>query len=117
MCELLTIATCEFRIEDIFAYTNFWKMLNHVTQKYGFPKPQFRGFMADEDNANWIVVCTMYFGGPKNEVPIKRRVVFVIGSRAWFAIHSNVFTHLPTKNTSLFVENGGMLLFQCTWEL
>lgn len=71
--ELMTIATCEFMVEDRFAQAEFWKMLNDVVQKCGFAKPEFRGFMADEANANWLAIRTVYFGGPKNIKPSKER--------------------------------------------
>ena len=73
MRELLTIATCEFRVEDRCAQIEFWKMLNTVVQQSGFPIPEFRGFMADEANANWIAVRTVYFGGAKKTQPDKER--------------------------------------------
>lgn len=47
--ELLTIATCEFKVQDQLAQVQFWKMLNAQMVANGFPLPEFRGFMLDED--------------------------------------------------------------------
>ncbi|MCO5593948.1 hypothetical protein L7F22_047967 [Adiantum nelumboides] len=57
--ELLTIATCKFTVENKHAQVEFWRMLNSVVQDQGFEKPNFKNFMADEANANWIAVKTL----------------------------------------------------------
>ena len=46
------MAICEFTMENKHAQIEFWKMLNGVVTNEGFEKPEFRGFMADEANAN-----------------------------------------------------------------
>ena len=48
-------------------------MLNDQMMQNGFPLPQFRGFMFDEAQQNWIAVRTVYFGGPNNKVEEKER--------------------------------------------
>lgn len=69
--ELLTIATCEFKVEDTHAQEEFWNLLNRIVKEGGFEKPEFRGFMADEASANWNAVCNVYYHGKK--MPNKER--------------------------------------------
>jgi len=33
-----------------------WTKLNEMMLKHGFPKPNFKGFMADNAQANWNMV-------------------------------------------------------------
>ena len=67
------IAVCEMKEEDTTAQILFWEMMNEVMLNNGHPLADFRGFMADEANANWIAVRTVYFGGAKNKSPSKER--------------------------------------------
>lgn len=71
--ELQTLAICEFKVEDTEAQVLFWEMLNRVMEKHGFPKAQFKGFMADEAQANWRAVRTVFNGGPENRMEDQER--------------------------------------------
>jgi len=37
-----------------------WTKLNEMMLKHGFPKPNFKGFMADSAQTNWNVVKIVY---------------------------------------------------------
>lgn len=64
--EMQTIAIGDFKVEDTEAQTLFWTLLNNVMKKEGYKKPEFKGFMADEAQANWRAIRTVYNGGPDN---------------------------------------------------
>jgi hypothetical protein len=40
-----------------------WTKLNEMMMKYGFLKPNFKGFMADGAQANWNMVIIIYGSG------------------------------------------------------
>lgn len=69
----MTIATCKFKVEDTKSQICFWEMVNGVMEKKGFLPPEFHGFMADEAQANWRAICTIYNGGPDNVLKGKER--------------------------------------------
>lgn len=56
MQDLLTIATCEMKEEDMEAQCLFWESINDVMLKNKCEKADFFGFMADEAQANWNAV-------------------------------------------------------------
>src|SRR6202161_3696409 len=69
---IMTIVCCDFQSEDKDAQVLFWHNLNHVMSRHGFPKPHFKGFMADRAQANWNAVRIVYASGdPK--VPMDGR--------------------------------------------
>jgi hypothetical protein len=51
-CRVMTIAVCVMQSEDAVAQSVFWKNLNDVMAKHGIPEPMFKGFMADNAQAN-----------------------------------------------------------------
>ena len=62
----MVIATCESKEEDAESQIIFWRQLNSVMQRLGYPQPEFADFMADKVVANWTAICTVYNGGPHN---------------------------------------------------
>ena len=67
MQELLTIATCEMKEEDMEAQCLFWDSLNEVMEKNGCEPPaDFCGFMADEAQANWNAIRHVFNNGKDN---------------------------------------------------
>ena len=64
--EMQTIAIGDFKVEDTQAQSLFWMLLNQVMEREGYKKAQFKGFMADEAQANWRAVRTIFNGGPNN---------------------------------------------------
>lgn len=73
MQELLSIATCEMKEEDTGAQILFWEMLNAVMERSGHNNADFCGFMADEAQANWRAVRTVYNGGADNVMSGRER--------------------------------------------
>lgn len=71
MQELLTVATCEMKEEDMDAQCLFWRCINDVVGNHGFDKPDFYGFMADEAQANWNALREVYNEG-KNNIMVGR---------------------------------------------
>jgi hypothetical protein len=59
-CKMLTIAICDVQFEDIEAQQLMWTKLNEMMLKHKFPKPDFKGFMADNTRANWNTVTIVY---------------------------------------------------------
>jgi hypothetical protein len=37
-----------------------WRKLNQVMFRFGLANPNFKGFIADNAQANWNVVCIVY---------------------------------------------------------
>ena len=64
--EMQTIAIGDFKVEDTEAQTLFWMLLNRVMEREGYNNAEFKGFMADEAQANWRAVRTVFNGGPNN---------------------------------------------------
>lgn len=64
--EMQTIAIGDFKVEDTESQILFWTLLNMVMEKEGYKKACFKGFMADEAQANWRAVRTVFNGGPEN---------------------------------------------------
>ena len=60
---VMTIACCDFQLEDRDAQIIFWKNLNHIMIRHGIPSPQFQGFMGNSAQANWNAVRIVYGGG------------------------------------------------------
>ncbi len=48
------------QFEDTKVQPIMWKKLNNTMFKHGFPKPNFKGFMVDNMQANWNVVIIVY---------------------------------------------------------
>ncbi len=46
-CQVMTIAICDMQFKDTKAQQIMWTKLNETILKHGFPKPNFKGFMAD----------------------------------------------------------------------
>jgi hypothetical protein len=51
-CKMLTITICDMQCKDIEAQQLMWTKLNETMLKHKFPKPNFKGFMADNTQAN-----------------------------------------------------------------
>ena len=71
-CKVLTVAICDMQSEDHIAQILFWENLNKVMANNGVPNVNFKGFMADSAQANWMAVRRVYGSGdPK--VPMEDR--------------------------------------------
>jgi len=46
-CKVLTIMVCDMQFDDIEVQRLMWTKLNEMMLKHEFPKPNFKGFMAD----------------------------------------------------------------------
>ena len=66
-CRVMTIATCDMQSEDTEAQLVFWKNLNLVMEINGVAAPNFKGFMADNAQANWNAVRILYGNGNKED--------------------------------------------------
>ena len=66
-CKVMTIACCDMQSEDAVAQTLFWENLNKVMADNGVHNVNFKGFMADSAQANWIAVRKVYGSGNPNE--------------------------------------------------
>lgn len=59
--------------EDTEAQILFWEMLNIVMKRSGHDHADFHGFMADEAQANWRAVRTVYNRGADNVMSGRER--------------------------------------------
>jgi hypothetical protein len=46
-CKTFTIVVCDMQFKDTEAQQIMWTRLNEMMLQHGFPKPNFKGFMAD----------------------------------------------------------------------
>jgi hypothetical protein len=51
-CKVLTITICDMQFENIKVQQLIWTKLNETMLKHGFPKLNFKGFMANNAQAN-----------------------------------------------------------------
>lgn len=71
-CKVMTIVVCDMQSEDTQSQCLLWNALNRVMAKHGVPATNFKGFMADNAQANWNDVRQVYgTGDPK--VPLQNR--------------------------------------------
>ena len=83
-CKVLTIACCDMQSEDARAHIVFWEILNVVMLENGVPNVNFKGFMADNAQANWIAVRKIYEDGdPLFPSRVASLYVFFIGLPIW----------------------------------
>ena len=71
-CKVMTIAVCDMQLEDCTPQVLFWRNLNSVVQRHGVDDIQFKGFMADNAQANWNAVQIVYGGGDPT-IPMEER--------------------------------------------
>jgi hypothetical protein len=57
---VLTIAVYDMQFENIRVQWLMWTKLNEMMSKHRFPKPNFKGFMANNTQAKWNVVKIVY---------------------------------------------------------
>ncbi len=62
-CKMLTIMVCDMQFEDTKAQQLMWTKLNEMMLKHMFPKPNFKGFMANNAQANWNIVKIVSVSG------------------------------------------------------
>ena len=75
--QVMTISCCDFQSEDKDAQVLFWQNLNHVIARHDIQHPIFIGFMADNAQTNWNVVCIVYgLGDPKIPTEGRERTCF-----------------------------------------
>jgi len=58
--KMLTITICDMQFEDTETQRLMWTKLNETMLKHGFPKPNFKGFMANNAQTNWNMVIIIY---------------------------------------------------------
>jgi hypothetical protein len=57
---MLIIAVCDMHSKDTEVQQLMWIKLNEMMLKHGFPKPNFKGFMVNNTQANWNMVKIVY---------------------------------------------------------
>jgi hypothetical protein len=62
-CHVMTITKCDMQLEDATAQSVLWKNLNAILARHGVPEPKFKGFMADNAQANWNAIRVIYGSG------------------------------------------------------
>ncbi len=60
-CKMMTIAICDMQSEDTKAQQIMWTKFNETILKHGFPKLNFKGFMAISTQVNWNVIRIVYY--------------------------------------------------------
>ncbi len=59
-CKVIIITICDMQFEDTKVQQIMWTKLNETMLKHGFPKPNFKGFMANGAEANWNAIKIIY---------------------------------------------------------
>jgi hypothetical protein len=62
-CRVMTIAICDMQSKDAAAQSVLWKNLNVVLAKHGIPERKFKGFKADNAQANWNAIWVIFRSG------------------------------------------------------
>jgi len=52
-CKLMTIVVCDMQFEDTKTQQIMWTKLNEMMLKHKFPKPNFKGFMANSTTTHY----------------------------------------------------------------
>ncbi len=55
-CKVMIITICDMQFKDTKSQCVLWQNLNKVMVNNGVLNPNFKGFMADNTQANWNVV-------------------------------------------------------------
>ena len=86
----MIIAICEMKEKDTYAQVLFWSKLNEVMANCGHPHVDFKGFMANEVDANWRAICTVFNGGPENVMQDRERSCLFHGNRVCKYTHPSM---------------------------
>jgi hypothetical protein len=62
-CKVMTIAVCDMQSEDTKVQCIMWRELNDLMAKNGIENTNFKGFMADNAQANWNADRIVYGSG------------------------------------------------------
>ncbi len=58
--KMLAIDVCDMQFDEIEVQQLMWIKLNETMLKHKFPKPNFKGFMANNAQANWNILKIVY---------------------------------------------------------
>jgi hypothetical protein len=58
--KVMTIAICDRESKDTKVQQIMWTKLNETMLKHEFPKPNYKGFMANKAQANWNAIKIVY---------------------------------------------------------
>ncbi len=67
-------------------------------QKYGFPKPNFKGFMVDNVQANWNVVQIVYGYGDSYVRMVDKECTYLFHENHSLNKHTNQLIRLELQN-------------------
>ncbi len=59
-CKVMTIVVCDMQFEETKVQQIMWTKFNEMKQKHDFPKSNFKGFMANNTQANWNAIKIVY---------------------------------------------------------
>lgn len=102
--EMQTIAIGDFKVEDTESQILFWTLLNMVMEKEGYKKACFKGFMADEAQANWRAQFLME--ALKMSWLEERGLAPFIGRKACSIMQKNAFPLIAKRSSSHDVVHG-----------
>ncbi len=64
--KMMTIVVCDMQYEDTKFQQIMWKKNNEIMLKHGFPKPNFKGFMANSAQTNQNTIKIVYGLGDRS---------------------------------------------------
>jgi hypothetical protein len=71
-CKVMMIAICDMQFQNTKAQCVMWQNLNKVMANNGVLGPNFKGFMADNVQANSNVVQIIYGSGDPSELMVDK---------------------------------------------
>lgn len=87
---LLKIYVGEFKVENTNAHVMFWTLKIERLKKFGFEGGQFAGLMANETQANWLVVLTILNKGKRYVMTHEDRSCYFHWKRSSWSTHGFV---------------------------
>jgi hypothetical protein len=70
--KVMTIAVCDMQLEDMKVQCIMWKEFNDLMRQNSVGKPNFKCFMIDDVQANWIAIQIVY-GNGNPKVPMENQ--------------------------------------------
>ena len=71
-CKVMTICVCDMMCEMVDAQEHMWLSILALLRKHGLENVNFKGFMADNAQANFNAIKCIFGSGDKN-IPMERK--------------------------------------------
>ncbi len=97
-CKVMSIMICDMQFEDIEAQQIMWTKLNEIMLKHGFPKLNFKGFMANNTQANWNTIKIVYGFGDLYVMMVDKKCTYLFHWIQLFNRHTKKLIKLELQD-------------------